>query len=49
MVAFADMQQGGSQLIDPTDHLSTKTMPDAAIEDGEAQTADTNDEQPVSA
>ncbi len=48
-VAYADLQHGGSKLIDPSDHLSTTTMPDDAIEDGEAQTADTNDEQPVSA
>ena len=44
-IAFADLQHGGSQLIDPTDHLSA--MPDAAVEDAEAQTADTNDEQPM--
>eukprot|EP01043_Picozoa_sp_COSAG02_P028897 COSAG02_NODE_1774_length_10973_cov_18.317914_1_plen_113_part_00 len=49
VVAYADLQQGGSQLIDPTDHLSTKTLPDAAVEDEEAQTTDTNDEQHVSA
>jgi hypothetical protein len=49
VVAYADLQQGGSQLIDPTDHLSTKTLPDAAVEDEEAQTTSTNDEQPVSA
>lgn len=49
-VAFADMQHGGSQLIDPADHLSAATMPsDAAVDDAEAQTADTNDEQQVSA
>ena len=47
-VAIADLQQGGSQLIDPTDHLSATTMPDdAVVEDDEAETADTNDEQQV--
>ena len=54
-IVEADLQQvahgekPSSELIDSTDHLSTADIETPSIiEDAEAQTADTNDEQPVS-
>ena len=42
-------EKPSSELIDSTDHLSAADIETPSIiEDAEAQTADTNDEQPVS-